>query len=201
MTEFGTSRSGIDKIFSTSDSHVSSASGRGPMNIPQKAHNLQVRQTQGDELRTLCKHIKDFFDANLQLESLPGLRLTVPPVEAALDRRTVSLRAWTTELFINAGQRAYFGDALAAIDPDLPVALVELDSLSWQVFYQYPRLLRPRIERLSARIRRSLEAYFELSRSQRPVQAWFTQALEQEYRQAGLDSKDIGAQMLFLYWG
>ena len=113
----------------------------------------------------------------------------------------VSLKAWTATVFINAGQKAYFGDQLLEIDPDLPQALVKLDDLSWQVFYQYPRFLRPELNKISKRIRRALQSYSEVSEEERKGKAWFTQALECEYRRVGLSNEDVAAQMLFLYWG
>ncbi|KAI9694925.1 MAG: hypothetical protein M1822_000542 [Bathelium mastoideum] len=100
-----------------------------------------------------------------------------------------------------AGQRAYFGDALEKIDPGLPQALIELDGLSWQVFYQYPRPLRGRLNKVSQRVLDALQAYLAIPKEQRRSQAWFTAALEEAYRQTGLSSDDIASQMLFLYWG
>ena len=201
MSEFGTSSSAIDKIFHVPDHGFPNPKGYKPLNVSQKAHQFQVQQTQGQELQALGDYIICFFQDKLKLENVPTTSLNTPTFKWPSISRATSLKAWTTELFIDAGQQAYFGDALAAIDPGLPQALIELDDLSWQVFYQYPRWLRPKVNRLSARIRRSLETYFELPLELRPAQAWFTQALEREYRDAGLDNKDIAAQMLFLYWG
>ena len=198
MCEFGTSTPAIKKLFNLSDCGY--VAGEKPVNVPQKAHQFQVRQTQGHELRRLGGDIAEFFREKLESVTIKSpLNASVPKRNAA--NPILSLKAWTTELFISAGQRAYFGDALATIDPGLPQALIELDDLSWQVFYQYPRPFRPKVNQLSAHIKRSLEMYLELPPEQRPARGWFTQALEQEYRQAGLGNKDIAAQMLFLYWG
>ena len=107
----------------------------------------------------------------------------------------------TAEVFIKAGQKAYFGDALSDINPSLPYRLIEFDELSWQVFYQYPKYLRRRLNKVSEEILVSLRKYLELPTEKRQGKAWFTTALEKEYRKADLTNEDIASQMLLLYWG
>ena len=200
MSEFGTSRSGIQKIF-----HVSAMGDQGGgalfKNVSQIAHDLQIKQTQGRELKALGKSIQQFFSENIIPEKLPDASNGTFSFEKSVEGRTVSLQTWTMGIFINAGQKAYFGDALMGIDSGLPQALVMLDNLSWQIFYQYPRFLRRQVDQLSARIRKTLEIYFSIPPDQRRPNAWFTQALEEQYKKAGLNDQDIAAQMLFLYWG
>lgn len=194
MMEFGSSRAAAQRVIEVPKGHIPTKS------VSQLAHDFQVEQTSGSQLKQLCEHVATFFQHNIFLE---GLKEHVFPsffVDKNGDQ-CVSLKTWTAEVFIHAGQNAYFGDELLKIDPKLPQVLMRLDELSWQAFYRYPWFLRLELNRLSERLRSSLQKYFHLPQQQRKSFAWFTQALENEYRRIQLDENDIAAQMLFLYWG
>ena len=200
MAEFGSSQSAILKIFRVLENQSQMDMKSTPKNVSQIAHDLQVRQTSGPNLRILGKHIKEFFESNLLLEGMPHSYPCSFYLEG-LDRSHVSLKKWTAEVFINAGQRAYFGDRLMELDLTMAQSLMRLDDLSWQVFFRYPRFLRPQLNLVSKTIRSTLNKYFSLPMDERRSEAWFTQALESEYRRVGLQTDDIASQMLFLYWG
>ena len=198
MKEFGSSNEAIRKILEiplkpTYPSHV-------PKSVSQLAHQFQVEQTSGSNLHQLCQHITMFFQKSLFLEGVASKAGVSFFVDCG-GKKCVSLKTWTAEVFIHAGQNAYFGERLLDISPDLPQVLMKLDDLSWQIFYNYPWFLRPELNRLSSRLRSSLEEYFRLPSNQRTSCAWFVQALEKEYLRLGLDTKDIAAQMLLVYWG
>lgn len=196
MQQFGTSTAATDKILSPHSSEKSQAQ----KSVSQLAHDLQVKQTSGDELKRLCEHIISFFQSNILLQ---GLREHITPTFYVEDegQQFISLKNWTSEVFINAGQNAYFGEELLKLDPELPQILMRMDELSWQAFYGYPWFLRRELNRMSQRVRQTLERYFQINPRERHAQAWFTRSLESHYRNIGLDDKDIAAQMLFLYWG
>lgn len=197
MEEFGSSRLATQRVLAIPEYQNQKSP---PKSVSQLAHIFQVQQTSGDELKQLCQHIVSFFKQNLLLEGIK--EFTSPSFFVECEgAQCISLKSWTAEVFIHAGQNAYFGDELLKIDPRLPQVLKEMDDLSWQVFYRYPWFLRPELNRLTNRLRGSLERYFRLPPHTRKSSAWFTQSLEREYRRVGLDEKDIAAQMLFLYWG
>ena len=198
MLGFGTSAEGVAKILQRGLIR-SERSASKIQSISQIAHDLQVRQTQGKDLRMLGQYIDEIFQQCLCLEFMrktPSLIVKESDLSC-----TVSLQKWTAEIFIKAGQQAYFGEALSNINSNLPQALIEFDDLSWQVFYQYPKCFRRRLNQISGEILNSLKKYLEMPISQRRGKAWFTVALEQKYREAGLSDEDIACQMLFLYWG
>ena len=201
MSAIGTSPRGVEKILQRKPIHSTEKSVDKVQSISQIAHDLQVRQTQGKDLRVLGEYVCEIFQQSLFLENLSvGTRNFV----VAKDRDSsyvVSLQKWTAETFIKAGQQAYFGKALSIINPGLPQTLIEFDNMSWQVFYQYPKCLRRRLNRISGEILDSLKKYLEIPTEKRQGKAWFTIALEQKYREAGLTNEDIACQMLFLYWG
>ncbi|KAF2009046.1 cytochrome P450 [Aaosphaeria arxii CBS 175.79] len=198
MAEFGSSQTAIQKVLNVPDESQLGLSPR--QSVSELAHHFQVKQTSGSELKLLIQHIVCFFQENLLLEGLKNH--TSPSFYVDCDgEKCVSLKYWTAEVFIHAGQNAYFGDELLKIDPTLPQVLMRMDELSWQIFYRYPWFLRPELNRLTSRLRSTLHQYLKLPKHQRKSVAWFTQFLESEYRRVGLDDEDIAAQMLFLYWG
>ena len=201
MSEFGTSARGIEKILLRKPVHSPDRSAKGVQSVSQIAHNLQVRQTQGTDLGILGEYVSEFYQKNLLLENTSARKNSSFIINQTDSSYIVSLKTWTAEVIINAGQNAYFGEALSGVDPSLPQTLIEFDDLSWQVFYQYPRFFRARLNKLSEQILDSLRKYLEMPTGRRQGKAWFTQALEEEYRKVGLTNEDIASQMLFLYWG
>lgn len=201
MSGFGTSARGVEKILQRHLIRSTEKSVEKVQSISQVAHDLQVRQTQGKDLRLLGEYICEIFQQSLFLENpFTGTRFS-PIVKDTDSSYIVSLQKWTAEQFIEAGQQAYFGEALSIINPGLPQTLIEFDNISWQVFYQYPKCLRRRLNKISGEILDSLRKYLEIPIEKRRGKAWFTTALEQKYREAGLTNEDIACQMLFLYWG
>jgi hypothetical protein len=199
MHEFGSSSTATKRILESPPA-CQLKRIKHPKSVSQLAHDYQVEQTSGDQLQKLCQHIAAFFQENIFLEGLnshlsPGFFL------ASGEETLISLKKWTAEVFIQAGQDAYFGKRLLDIDPGLPQVLMRMDELSWQIFYRYPWFLRLELNRLTKRLRGSLERYFQLPTAERESPAWFTRSLEREYRRVELNEKDIAAQMLFLYWG
>ena len=201
MAEFGSSNSAINKIFRLPICFTEGKFSHEGKNTSQLAHDFQLRQTHGQDLKLLGKLVEKLFRKSLRPDQLDRFCVKNLAFGKHMPESIISLKTWTAEVFINAGQTAYFGCRLQEVDPTLSQALIRLDELSWQVFYQYPRVLRPELNRVSERIRKSLKMYFEMPIGERQAPTWFTQALETEYRKAGLDSEDIAAQMLFLYWG
>ena len=191
MLQFQATPSAVKKIFRRVDQKAVSNQHSRVANIPQIAHHLQVQQTSGNDLKNMATHIAALFRVDPCLESIEKSGMPL----------RVSLKMWTVRMFIDVLQDAYFGKALAEIDPDLSSALIEFDELSWQVFYPYPQYLKTSVNRLRDRIQLSMEAYLKLSPQQRQAKAWFTQGLIDEYSKVGLSQKDIATQLVFLYWG
>ena len=113
----------------------------------------------------------------------------------------LSLYAWTSDVFICAGQEAYFGPLLAEMEPCLSWDFLAFDELTWQVLFQYPRILARKMIRAKDKVIAGLERYFEVSVEARGNIAWFTKAMEVEMRNVGLDTHEIAVMMMTIYWG
>ena len=201
MSEFGTSAQGVEKILQRKPIYSNGNPVNKFQSISQIAHDLQVRQTQGNDLKILGEYFCAFLQEILVVETMTARNANVSAIDESDRSCILSLRRFTAEVFINGGQKAYFGEALSAINPSLPYRLIEFDELSWQVFYQYPKYLRRRLNKVSEEILDSLRKYLELPTEKRQGKAWFTIALEKEYRKADMTNEDIASQMLLLYWG
>lgn len=194
MLEFGSTQWGVDRILGPPMSRSGRTQGKS---VAEVAHYLQVQQTSKTDLTCLGDHIARCFHHDLTHSTRENTKFYVKNGS----KLAVSLKAWTQQIFIRAGQDAYFGPKLDELSPDLPLNLIRFDELSWQVFYHYPLALRREGTSLANKIRTAMKKYFELPRSQRPAKAWFVGALEDECRGVGLDTEEIASQMLFLYWG
>lgn len=162
------------------------------------ARELHVHQLYpGKDLAYIGARFNAYFDRYLSLESIktehsyaapnPDGSVSVPPM------------TWVSDFLIRGGRRAYFGDFLENIDPDISWAFLEFDDLSWQILYQYPKVLSRRMHTAKARVTESLRKYFETPMDDRSGDAWFTKAMENEMRDLNLNTKDISIMMQTIY--
>lgn len=199
MSEFGTSAQGVEKILQREPIH----SNNNPVNkfqsISQIAHDLQVRQTQGKDLKIFGEYFARLAHQSLLVENMTARNANFSAIKETDSSCILSLKKLTAEVFNKAGQEAYFGEALSDVSPSLPYRLIEFDDLSWQIFYQDPKCLRRRLNKVSEEILVSLKKYLELPTDKRQREAWFTTALEKKDRKADLPKEDITSQMFLLY--
>jgi len=187
---FGISPDGIHKIFEPVSGNRKS--------IVRIAHDLQAEQTRGRNLTQLSSHVAEFLDKTISFD-----QLNIPYIVQAKIQKTDcwSLKKWTIEIMTHAIQDAYFGQALAQIDPELPHVLAEFDDLSYQAWYRYPRIFTPTRNKLQARIENDLKQFLAIPKVQRQSSAWFTEELESECRKVGFLESDLVSLMFFMYWG
>lgn len=161
---------------------------------------LQMQQSSpGSNLENLSVEYLEYFGKTLVFEQM------------TMDSRyhwktagkvgTVSLREWCAEVVINESQKAYFGDRLSQIDPNLALTFVEFDTRSWQLLYNFPRLISQRMYAARDKLIDALTAYSELSAEEKTGATWVTQHLEREMRASGFTSREMGTLMMLQYWG
>ncbi|KAJ4357133.1 uncharacterized protein N0V89_001708 [Didymosphaeria variabile] len=158
-------------------------------------HQLYPRK----DLAYLGARFNAYFDRYLSLEAIKAER---PYATSNPDGSiSVPLMTWVSDFFIRGGQRAYFGDFLENIVPDISWAFLEFDDLSWQILYQYLKVLSSKMHAAKARVTEALRKYFETPMTDRTGDAWFTKAMENEMRDLDLATKDISILMQTIYWG
>ena len=139
-----------------------------------------------------------YFRKSLSLKHMAQYPYTSSVSEQAV---VLSLYPWTSDIFICAGQEAYFGPLLAEMEPKLSWDFLTFDELTWQVLYQYPKFLASKMIRAKDEVITGLERYFEVPVEARGGMAWFTPAMEAEMRNVGFDTHEIAVMMMTIYWG
>lgn len=164
------------------------------------ARGMHIHQLYpGERLDSLEHQFLTFFDKHLNLDQL---QKACPYAIASTQTDVVlPLMEWCSDAFTRAGQRAYFGDSLAQLDPTLTKTFIIFDELSWQVLYQYPDWLANEMKNARNTIQRALLKYIQLPQSQRTGDAWFTKAMENELRALNMSEDDIATMLVIIYWG
>ena len=163
------------------------------------ARELHIHQLHpGENLSYLGTRFVSYFEQNLNLKAMAVER---PYVKNRGESVTLPLMIWVSDFLIRGGQRAYFGDYLEEIDPDISWSFLEFDDLSWQVLYQYPKFLCKKMLAAKDRVILALEKYFATPMNQRSGDAWFTKAMETEMGLLNLNTKDKSVMMQTIYWG
>jgi hypothetical protein len=153
----------------------------------------------GDRLDSLENSFLEWFDARMNLDSLQSVcSYAIRSTDSDI---VLPLMEWCSDFFTRAGQRAYFGDAIDAIDPMLPNTFLIFDELSWQALYQYPDFLASEMKGARNAMQRALKKYIQLPQSQRSGDAWFMKTMENEMRALNISEDDIATMLVMVYWG
>ncbi|KAL7791987.1 cytochrome P450 [Trichoderma ceciliae] len=164
------------------------------------ARQMHIHQLYpGDRLDFLENSFLEWFDVRMNLEQLHSV--CPYAIQSTHVDIVLPLMEWCSDFFARAGQRAYFGDALGALDPTLTKTFIIFDELSWQVLYQYPDFLAGEMKGARDAIQRALKKYIQLPQSQRSGDAWFTKAMENEMRALEITEDDIATMLVTIYWG
>ncbi|KAI4102108.1 MAG: hypothetical protein LQ339_004781 [Xanthoria mediterranea] len=164
--------------------------------LARELHTTQLYP--GENLTRLDDKFIESFDDQLDLEKIANTNYAARDQNGGL---TVPLLRWSSDVFIRAGQLAYFGDLLGVIDPNLTSTFLEFDDLSWQILFQYPRIVSRRMHAARERLTAVIEKYFSVPVEERGESAWFTPAMEHEMRTLGISTHDIATMMTTIYWG
>lgn len=198
MRETGVSQDGRNKMFQPPD--PAKAIFPNPYNRPvaRLAREMHIHQLFPSHLlpETGAEFIK-FFNVNLTMDSLAQRTRYVKPAEKGIE---VSLQTFTSDLFANAGQEVYFGRRLREVNPNMTWDFLEFDDLTWQVLYNYPKILSGKMITARDRLIASMQAYFESPACERKDTVWFTPAMEKEMRALDTSDRDIACMMVTIYW-
>ncbi|MCJ1312934.1 hypothetical protein MMC25_006610 [Agyrium rufum] len=198
----GSSGKVLEKIFRHDANSSLSEKGNGKSFI-ETMHELQFRHGfPGQHLDELSEVSRENLDVVLRPRALiRDSGSTGLYAEEGYRSTTISLSKLCAQTIINANQKAYFGDCLSELDPQLYQTFVNFDALSWQLLYRYPRFLGRKMHASKDHITNVLTRYFAAPAEQRPGAAWVTRMLEEEMRQLGLTNEEMSTLMLLQYWG
>jgi len=123
----------------------------------------------------------------ITLRSYPGLK-------------TISLLSWCREVLLKSATRAFFGDELLEIEPNLFRSFFVFDASSWKLNYGYPRFLSKEMYAARDVIIDSLEAYFKLPKPNRRGMSYLISRFEVEMKRLEIVERDIAAMVMPVYW-
>lgn len=134
-------------------------------------------------------------------ESLLWNRITRKIVlHSSPETKTVSLLGWCREVLLESATRAFFGDRLLQINPDLFRSFFLFDASSWKLNYGYPRVLSREMYAARDTIIEALTSYFKLPKTERPGAAYLIESFEIEMKLLDIGEKDIAALVMPVYW-
>lgn len=199
MRNLGSSVQSVNAMFSPMPTEKQGFPNPKGKPLGRLARELHINQLYpGENLSILDDKFIESFSEQLNIGKIAD---TAYAKKSGNDEVVVPLMTWSSDVFTRAGQLAYFGDLLSIIDPNLTWTFLEFDELSWQILFQYPRIVSRKMHAARERMTLSLEKYFSVPAEERRGQAWFTRAMEQEMRSIGIGTHDIATMMTTIYWG
>lgn len=93
----------------------------------------------GKELDVLAARFLQCIEESMQWEMMTNERDYV--LRTADNAVEVSLLRWCGDILVDAGTRAYWGERLLQIEPNLLRYFFDYDNRAWMLLFQYPRML------------------------------------------------------------
>lgn len=202
LASLGASSSAVDKWIPQrpSEDRENCAIGGLKPSVSEFTHlGSRICQQQllpGKELDVLQKVFMNNIHKSLHWHSITP-KVTVGSSQEA---KTVSLLGWCREVLLESSTRAFFGDQLLELNPDLFQSFYAFDACSWKLHYGYPKILSTDLYAARDKIIETLTAYFRLPKAKRSGVAFVVDRLEDEMRQLEIGVEDIAALTMPLYW-
>ncbi|KAL9019113.1 MAG: hypothetical protein Q9185_003587 [Variospora sp. 1 TL-2023] len=202
MLRFGASRSTVDTMLRKPDplkqpsSHLQpNPTKNSPMQLWQSLYHQAL--CPGEKLETLQDNFLGNIHKSLTWESMTPTAILS---SASAPYRTVSLLCWTKEVLLDGATKAFFGNRLIELEPDLYEKFCYFDDNSWKFTYKIPRLWSSDVYNAKGVAQDAMEAYFDLPKEQRPGATWLIQSLEAEMRARGIGTSDIATLLMMGFW-
>ncbi|KAK4199867.1 putative cytochrome P450 E-class, group IV [Triangularia verruculosa] len=164
--------------------------------LNRQLHLTQLSpSSQNDNLASLDQSILSWLQDHLTIQNLQQYSL-------AQDSLEVNLYSFINNVFIQAGEHAYFGPALSKLHPNVAKNFQIYDELYWKDLYQLPPFLAPALTSIKEKLITQFKDYFSLPREERTAQnpSWFTPNLELTLDALGVEPRDKAVFFLMLYF-
>jgi hypothetical protein len=124
----------------------------------------------------------------------------LPALISSGEVKVLSLRRLIFSILVGGSTTSFFGDELLKIEPHLLEHFEAFDESSWKLSYRVPKPWAKDMLSAMNKLSTALQKYAERSKERRAEACWMIQTLEGEFRGANLESRDIGLQLLMIYW-
>ncbi len=201
MVNFGASSSAIDKmcLLPGKDGLGYVATVPNPFqkclaHLARDFHRQQLHP--GDHQRELSNKFLHYIDQSLHWKSIHAPTV----VNDGEQLKQLSLKRWCGDVLLKAATKAFFGELLLEIQPDLLDHFFDFDDDSWMLMFRVPRIFAQSMYRCKDAIIHALTKYFQMPRDRRRDAAWYVQTIETEQRQLGIDDRGIATLIVMVYW-
>ncbi|KAK8093350.1 cytochrome P450 [Apiospora hydei] len=120
---------------------------------------------------------------------------------AAEPTKVVSLHRWVRDVAIGAQTCSFFGPYLEEQTPGFLTVYDQYDINSWMATYQYPDFMAKSVTVPRERVVKGITAYLDTPRKKRRGGVAYVNELEDEMRQAGLDTDTCARVLFIILWG
>lgn len=201
MLQFGTTPEVVDKMWQAPTNNNLNSTNLQPnprlksfVHLSDSLYRQQLHP--GEKLNTL----QNIFLGNIYKSLTWETMLEKIIISSTANERSVSLLEWTRQVLLDGATRAFFGDKLLEIEPNLFASFFYFDDNSWKLTYKIPRYWSNDVYASKQRAQDALKEYFCLPKEQRSGEAWIIRTFETELRGLGVDEPNIAAVMMMIFW-
>lgn len=114
--------------------------------------------------------------------------------------KILSLRQLLFSVLVESSTTSFFGEELLRIEPNLLEHFEAFDESSWKLSFRVPKPWAKDMLSAMNKVSSALQRYADIPLENRSRASWLIHTLEKQFRGAGLESRDIGLQLLMIYW-
>lgn len=115
--------------------------------------------------------------------------------------KAVSLHCWCRDVTIDAQNKAFFGDYLHKLSPDITSLFDQWDINSWMMTYSLPSPFNKKASVPRDKLIGILHQYLDAPREKRTGGVPFVEELQDECISGGLSHNDIARVLFIILWG
>jgi len=186
---FGINRQTIDMLFEDR------FNGKSWMDLSHE--NLKLQMHPGTKLDKLQGTLLSTLDQSLNWDSV-SKNLELPG--STKNEKVVSLYRWSSEVLVDAGTIAFYGNALYRIAPTLLSDFLIFDDEAWKLYSKYPYIAARKMYQYKEICEKAFQRYVDLPAEERDDASWIVKTLEQDTRGLGVtDAYQISPNLFVLH--
>ena len=150
-----------------------------------------------EQLQDLSEKVLGFIEEMTRWDLFP----TSTVKAASADTKVLSLHRWCLDVQVGAQNRAFFGEMLSQIQPQILSLFDQWDINSWKITYRLPPFLTKAATEPRDKIIDAMKRYLVTPREVRNAPVPFVDELEDEEAHAGLSREDSARILMIIIWG
>ncbi|KAG8162984.1 hypothetical protein KVR01_007462 [Diaporthe batatas] len=182
MRDFDCTKENVQKMFDTTNK---------PKSWMDTCHDdFKLQMHPGERLEILQTTVLNNIDRLLQWDQVVGVKSTKGPA------KIVSAWEWCRHALVDGATRAFFGDAIYRVAPDILSVFYIYDDDAWKQHYNYPKFAARNMYEAKEQCLQAWIAYLSLPVEEREDASWIVKKIEQGLKQMGVDEPSQAAPNL-----